>query len=69
MQIMPAFLPIETPNISPPETSFMGAEQHSPGSCSTMFFRPEYGFELLLEASPRLKKQYPKIGCLVMGER
>jgi glycosyltransferase involved in cell wall biosynthesis len=32
-----------------------------------MFFRPEYGFELLVNAVARLKEKHPRIGCLVMS--
>ncbi len=67
VQIMPAFLPIETPDVSLPENIASWMQEHSPAISSTMFFRPEYGFELLLEAVSRLKKQYPKIGCFIMG--
>ena len=63
----PAFLPIESPDILFPENIASWMQGHSPVISSTMFFRPEYGFELLLEAVSRLKQQYPKIGCFVMG--
>jgi glycosyltransferase involved in cell wall biosynthesis len=32
-----------------------------------MFFRKEYGFELLVEALAALRTRYPQLGCLVMG--
>jgi len=32
-----------------------------------MFFRPEYGFDLLVTAMQRLKEDLPDIGCMVMG--
>jgi glycosyltransferase involved in cell wall biosynthesis len=32
-----------------------------------LFFRPEYGFALLVTGLARLSRQYPAFGCLVMG--
>jgi glycosyltransferase involved in cell wall biosynthesis len=32
-----------------------------------LFFRPEYGFDLLVAACARMKHLYPSLGCLVMG--
>jgi len=34
---------------------------------TTLFFRPEYGFDLLVEAVARLRRDYPHIGLLAMG--
>jgi glycosyltransferase involved in cell wall biosynthesis len=34
---------------------------------TTLFFRPEYGFDLLTSAVARLRFHYPSVGCLVMG--
>src|SRR5256885_338958 len=42
-------------------------QEHSPCMTSTIFFRPEYGFELLVQAVVRLRLEHPKIGMLVMG--
>src|SRR5262249_57616360 len=42
-------------------------ERHTGVMRSTMFFRAEYGFEVLLDAVSRLKDRYSEIGCLVMG--
>ena len=67
IQITPAFLPVETPEIVLPPDIESWMQQHSPVMTSTMFFRAEYGFEVLLDAVSRLKDRYPEIGCLVMG--
>jgi glycosyltransferase involved in cell wall biosynthesis len=32
-----------------------------------LFFRPEYGFDLLVACLARLSRLYPSFGCLVMG--
>jgi glycosyltransferase involved in cell wall biosynthesis len=34
---------------------------------TALFFRPEYGFDLLVSAIAKLRVRYPSIGCLVMG--
>jgi glycogen(starch) synthase len=67
LQIAPAFLPIEAPNIPLPSELESWLQSHAPVISSTLFFRPEYGFEILLAAVSRLKDRYPGIGCLVMG--
>ena len=67
IEITPAFLPIEAREVVPPSEIESWLQQHSPVMTSTMFFRPEYGFELLVQAMARLKHRYPRIGCLVMG--
>ena len=67
VQIMPAFLPIEAPDVTIPQEINGWMETHSPVLTSTMFFRPEYGFDVLARSILRLQKHFPKIGCLVMG--
>jgi glycosyltransferase involved in cell wall biosynthesis len=67
VQITPAFLPIEAPDICMPGDIEIWLQQHSPLISTTMFFRPEYGFEVLLQALSLLKARYPQIGCFVMG--
>jgi glycosyltransferase involved in cell wall biosynthesis len=67
VQITPAFLPIEVPDVSLPEDIETWLQQRSPVISATMFFRPEYGFEVLLSAVSRLKERFPGIGCFVMG--
>jgi len=67
IRIAPAFLPIEAPKVALPTEIESWIQQHSPVVTSAMFFRPEYGFELLVRALLALKRRYPRIGCLVMG--
>jgi glycosyltransferase involved in cell wall biosynthesis len=67
LEIVPAFLPIELPEVTVPAEIDEWMHRHSPVLSSTMFFRPEYGFELLVEAVSRLRTQHPECGCLVMG--
>jgi glycosyltransferase involved in cell wall biosynthesis len=65
--ITPAFLPIDSPDVAIPPHIETWLQAHSPLVTSAMFFRPEYGFELLVPAITRLKRRYPRIGCLVTG--
>jgi glycogen(starch) synthase len=67
VRITPAFLPIDPPEVVVPDEIERWMQQHSPLMTSTMFFRPEYGLEFLVEAVDRLRARYPRMGCLVMG--
>ncbi len=65
--IAPAFLPVDRPDVELPPEIERWVKTHSPLLSATMFFRPEYGFELLVTATQRLKGDFPDIGCIVMG--
>jgi glycosyltransferase involved in cell wall biosynthesis len=67
IHIMPAFLPVEVTPVAIPDEIERWLAQHSPVITCTMFFRPEYGFDLLVQAVERLRKTWPRVGCLVMG--
>jgi glycosyltransferase involved in cell wall biosynthesis len=41
---------------------------HRPLVSTALFFRPEYGFELLVDALERLRADFPSLGCLVLGD-
>jgi glycosyltransferase involved in cell wall biosynthesis len=41
--------------------------RHAPILSTTLFFRSEYGLDILMEAVARLRRDYPRLGCLVMG--
>ena len=41
--------------------------KHQPLFSTVLFFRPEYGFDLLVGGIERLRRRYPSLGCLVMG--
>jgi glycosyltransferase involved in cell wall biosynthesis len=68
LQIAPAFLPFETPAVAVPDQIGQWMNQHSPVLSAAVFFRPEYGCELLLDAMAELRKVHPNIGCVVMGD-
>jgi glycosyltransferase involved in cell wall biosynthesis len=67
IRIAPAFLPVEAPLVAASAEIESWLQGHTPIVTSTMFFRPEYGFEVLMQAAKRLRVLYPRIGCLVMG--
>jgi glycogen(starch) synthase len=67
LEITPAFIPADAPDIELPPVIENWMREHSPVITSTMFFRPEYGFELLVKAVESLKEKHSHIGCLVMG--
>ena len=67
LEIAPAFLPVEAPSVAVPEEVEKWIERHSPVLSAAMFFRPEYGFDLLVEALRELKATHREIGCVVMG--
>jgi len=69
LDITPAFLPIEPPRVTVPAELDGWMKAHSPLISSTMFFRPEYGFDLLVHAVSALRGRYPNLGCLVMGNK
>jgi glycogen(starch) synthase len=67
IEVRPAFTPPEDIAVSLDQPLIDWMENHSPLLSTTLFFRPEYGFPLLVEAIARLRRQYPRIGCVVMG--
>jgi glycosyltransferase involved in cell wall biosynthesis len=67
IEISPAFLPIVAPDVAAPPEIDAWLRRRSPLITSTMFYRPEYGFDVLVEALARLKREFPQVGCLVMG--
>jgi glycogen(starch) synthase len=67
IEIAPAFLPMESPDVAVPGEIQSWMARHTPFLCATMFFRPEYGFDVLVDALKRLRTPHPSLGCLVMG--
>ena len=68
LEVSPAFLPFEKPSADLPEHVNGWIKAHSPVLSAAVFFQPEYGFELLLDAMSELRKVHPNIGCVVMGD-
>lgn len=67
IEIAPAFLPMEPPDVVVPGEIQNWMARHTPFLCATMFFRPEYGFKVLVDALSRLRPRHHSLGCLVMG--
>ena len=67
MEVLPAFLSAESPEVSPESGLLAWIGRHRPLFSTVLFFRPEYGFDLLVAALARLSCLYPSFGCLVMG--
>lgn len=67
MEVCAAFDPPETAAASLDQPLVHWMENHRPLLSATLFFRPEYGFPLLVEAVSRLRRLYPAVGCVVMG--
>lgn len=65
--VLPAFLPSSAPAVPVPAFVERWIRLHQPLLAVTLFFRQEYGFELLLEALARLRPRHSGLGCLVMG--
>jgi glycosyltransferase involved in cell wall biosynthesis len=66
-EVLPAFLNAGSPDVSPESGLTAWIERHRPLFSTVLFFRPEYGFDLLIAALVRLRRLYPSLGCLVMG--
>jgi glycogen synthase len=66
-EIAPAFLATASPEapLEPRLLAWIG--QRRPLFSTALFFRPEYGFDLLVEGILRFRRRYPALGCLVMG--
>ncbi len=66
-EIVPASLKTERPRVAHERRVLVWLGRHWPLFSTTLFFRPEYGFDVLVDALVRLRPRYPSLGCLVMG--
>jgi glycosyltransferase involved in cell wall biosynthesis len=64
---LPAFLSTRSPQASPKPELSAWIDRHRPLFSTVLFFRPEYGFDLLVTGLARLSRRYPSWGCIVMG--
>ncbi|HEX6198740.1 MAG TPA: glycosyltransferase family 4 protein [Thermoanaerobaculia bacterium] len=70
LEVAPAYLPSPPPATDaalPPPAVEAWLRVHRPVLVSTLWFRPEYGFDVLIEALARLAPRHPSLGCLVLG--
>jgi glycosyltransferase involved in cell wall biosynthesis len=67
LEVVPAHLPSPPVERDLPPALAAWWAAHAPLVSTALFFRPEYGFDVLLAALARLKRDHPGLGCLVMG--
>lgn len=65
--LMPAFLFDESALLPVDAALTERLKAFHPVITTVAFFRPEYGLELLISALGELAKQYPAIGCVIIG--
>jgi glycogen(starch) synthase len=65
--IAPAYLETELDEVMLDQEIVAWMEGRQPLLSTALFFRPEYGFDLLISAIEKLRVHYPSVGCLVMG--
>jgi glycogen(starch) synthase len=68
IEILPAFLPTPATLAPLPNGFEEWTQAHDPVLSTALWFRPEYGFELLVQALAELRKKHPRLGCVVMGD-
>jgi glycogen(starch) synthase len=66
-EIAPAYLVAASPSVTLEPQLSAWIEQHRPVLSTALFFRPEYGFELLIEGLIEFRRRHAAVGCLVMG--
>jgi glycosyltransferase involved in cell wall biosynthesis len=66
-EVLPAFLSTESIEVAPEAELQAWIGRHRPLFSTVLFFRPEYGFSLLVAGLARLSRIYPAFGCMVMG--
>lgn len=66
-EVLPAYLSTERPEGSPIPELLAWIGRRRPLFSTVLFFRPEYGLDLLIDCLARLRHIYPSFGCLVMG--
>lgn len=67
LEVAPAHLPEPAPAVEPPAVLAGWLAGRSPVLSTVLFFRPEYGFEVLLDALAAVVPAHPGLGCLVIG--
>jgi len=67
IEILPAFLNSGMIRSSPSSHLQGWMDSHRPLFSTALFFRPEYGFDLLVDGLARFSRLHPSFGCVVMG--
>jgi glycosyltransferase involved in cell wall biosynthesis len=66
-EVEPARIAADSPGAPLEPRLLAWLERHRPVLSTALFFRPEYGFDLLLEGIVQLRFRHAELGCLVMG--
>ena len=66
-EISPASLATPVPDVTVNTKLLAWIDRHQPLLSTTLFFRPEYGFDLLMQGLVEMRRRHPNLGCLVMG--
>jgi glycogen synthase len=66
-EITPAYLPVSMPHLPLNAELLAWTEARRPLLSTALFFRPEYGFELLVAGLSKFRARHPRFGCIVMG--
>jgi glycogen(starch) synthase len=67
LQVRPAFIAPRLPEGGLPQDLDSWIAGRSPVLSTALFYRPEYGADILVDALARLRRQYEQVGCVVMG--
>ena len=67
-QISEAYLGVSISEVPIDPALEQWMHSHAPILSTAIFFRPEYGFDVLLNAIRELHRRHPLIGCVVMGD-
>jgi len=67
MEVLPAFLSTDRFNVSHEPELLAWIGRSRPLLSTVLFFRPEYGFDLLIDCLALLRHSCPSFGCMVMG--
>ena len=67
VEIAPAYVATASPEVALDARLSAWIERHRPVLSTALFFRPEYGFDLLIKGVTELRRRHPALGCLVMG--
>lgn len=68
VEILPAFFSTPAALRQLPDGFQEWSQSHDPVLSTALFFRPEYGFSLLVQAISELRRKHPRLGCVVMGD-
>jgi glycogen(starch) synthase len=63
----PAWIMPALPEVALDAELLAWMDGHQPLFSTALFFRPEYGFDVLVAALAKLRNHCPSVGCVVMG--